>query len=74
MRLGRSRPLDPIRLLSAANALEVAMVIESRLGSEGGREFDLFLHRAEIDIAPVTSSRSPARPSYDLARADTQRH
>jgi ribonuclease VapC len=38
------------RLLSAANLLETSMVIESRKGEPGGRELDLLLYRADIEI------------------------
>lgn len=41
------------RLLSAANLLEASIVIESRKGEAGGRELDLLLYRAGIDIVPV---------------------
>jgi ribonuclease VapC len=41
------------RLLSAANALETAMVVESRRGEVAGRELDLFLHRTKIEIVAV---------------------
>lgn len=42
-----------IRLLSAANALETVIVVESRRGEAGGRELDLFLHAAGIQIVSV---------------------
>lgn len=45
---------DPIRLISAVNALEAGLVIEARKGAQGGREFDLLLHRAKISIVPFT--------------------
>lgn len=45
---------DPVRLISAANALESALVIESRRGPDGGRDLDLLLHEGRIDIVPVT--------------------
>ena len=41
------------RLLSAANFLEASIVIESRKGEAGGRELDLLLYRAAIEIAAV---------------------
>lgn len=41
---------DPKRLLSAVSALETAIVIEARKGPPGGREFDLLLHEAGIEI------------------------
>ena len=45
---------DATRLMSAASALEVAMVIESELGEEGGRELDLLLMRVGVEIVPFT--------------------
>ena len=44
---------DPVRLISAATVLEAAMVIEARLGEAGGSEFDLWLHKAGIEIVAV---------------------
>jgi len=41
------------RLLSAANLLEASMVVESRKGEAGGRELDLLLYRAGIEIVAV---------------------
>ncbi|MGA2115638.1 MAG: type II toxin-antitoxin system VapC family toxin [Bryobacteraceae bacterium] len=40
--------------ISAANFVELSMVIESQIGAEGGRQCDVFLRRAEISIEPVT--------------------
>jgi len=48
---------DPVRLTSAAAALEAAIVVEARLGAAGGREFDLLLHKARIDLVPVTGEQ-----------------
>ena len=45
---------DPVRLISAVNSLESAIVIEARKGDQGGRELDLLLHKAKIDIVPFT--------------------
>jgi ribonuclease VapC len=45
------------RLLSAANALETAIVVESRRGEAAGRELDLFLHRAKIEIVAVDAEQ-----------------
>jgi ribonuclease VapC len=47
---------DARRLLSAASALETGIVIEARKGSAGGRELDLLLHRARIEVVPLTVS------------------
>lgn len=43
---------DPVRLMSSVNALEAALVIEAQKGEAGGREFDLLLHRATVDVVP----------------------
>ena len=44
-----------VRLMSAVNVLEGAMVAEARKGPAAGREFDLLLHHARIDIVPMDS-------------------
>jgi len=49
---------DPVRLMSAATFLEATIVIEARLGDPGGREFDLWLHRAEVEILPVDAEQA----------------
>ena len=46
------------RLLSAANLLEASIVIESRKGEEGGRELDLLLYRAAIEIVAVDQDQA----------------
>lgn len=46
------------RLLSAANLLETAMVIESRKGEPGARELDLLLYRVRIEIVPVDEDQA----------------
>ncbi len=40
----------PKKTISAFNALECAIVIEAKKGEAGGRELDLLLHRAQIEI------------------------
>lgn len=49
---------DGTRLLSAANALETALVLESRRGEVAGRELDLFLHRLNIQIIAVDAAQT----------------
>ena len=41
-------------LMSAANFVELAMVIEGQIGPEAGRQCDMFFRRAGIVIEPVT--------------------
>jgi ribonuclease VapC len=53
------------RLISAATVLEAALVIESRKGEHGGRELDLFLHRARFEVVPVDAEQVEiARTAY----------
>jgi ribonuclease VapC len=46
------------RLLSAATLLEASIVIESRKGEAGGRELDLLLYRAVIEIVAVDQDQA----------------
>lgn len=56
---------DPVRLMSTATYLECAIVIESRYGEAGGRELDLWLHRAAVDlVAPHAEQAHAARLAY----------
>lgn len=48
------------RLVSAAIFVETSIVIESRYGSEGVRDFDLFLNRAGANIVAVDSDQADA--------------
>ena len=54
----RRRFLDLIveagtRLISAATAPETGIVLEARRGEAAGREFDLFVFRANLQVVPV---------------------
>lgn len=49
---------DPVRMISTASFLETAMVIDSRYGEAGGRELDLWLHRAEVEQVPVDAEQA----------------
>ena len=53
---------DSVRLMSAASAFEAAIVVEVRYGEPGGRELDLLLHKAKVDLV-----------SFDLAQIDLAR-
>ena len=46
------------RLLSAANLLEASIVIENRKGEAGGRELDLLIYRAAIEIVAVDQDQA----------------
>jgi ribonuclease VapC len=51
---------DPVRLISAATVLEAAMVLETRLGDAGGREFDLWLLKISAEIVAVDAEQADA--------------
>lgn len=51
---------DPIRLISAATVVEATMVIETRLGETGGREFDLWLVKMGAEIVAVDAEQADA--------------
>jgi ribonuclease VapC len=48
---------DPKKMISAFNALESAIVIEAKKGEAGGRELDLLIHRARIEIIPLNGDQ-----------------
>jgi ribonuclease VapC len=49
---------DPVRLLSAASLLEAGLVIEARFGEAGGRELDLLLHAAAVEVVAVNREQA----------------
>jgi ribonuclease VapC len=51
------------RLISAATVLETGIVLEARRGEAAGREFDLFVVRASLQVVPVDAEQA------DLARS-----
>ena len=55
------------RLVSAATVLETGIVLEARRGEAAGREFDLFVIRANLQIVPVDAEQA------DLARSAWRR-
>lgn len=58
---------DHVRLMSTASYLETAIVIETRFGEPGGRELDLWLHRAAVDLVAVDADQADAaRVAYRL--------
>ena len=56
------------RLISAATVLEAGIVLESRQGEAAGREFDLFVVRAKLQVVPVDAEQA------DLARSAWRRY
>lgn len=59
---------SPRRLISSGTLLETSIVVESRLGEVGGRELDLFLHRARVETVAVDQEQA------ELARAAWRRY
>lgn len=56
---------DPIRLMSTASFVEAAIVIETRFGESGGRELDLWMHRAGVNLVAVDADQADtARAAY----------
>jgi len=56
---------DPVRMMSTASYLEAATVVEQRFGEPGGRELDLWLHRAGVDLVSVDAEQADvARSAY----------
>ena len=55
-------------LISAVNALEAGIVVEARKGEAGGRELDLLIHRARIEIIAMNADQA------GLARAAWRRY
>jgi len=56
------------RLISAATVLEAGTVLEALRGEAAGREFDLFVVRANLQIMPVDAEQA------DLARSAWRRY
>jgi ribonuclease VapC len=53
------------RAMSTATFVESSLVIESRYGADGLRDFDLFMARAEITLVPVDVDQAYlARQAY----------
>ena len=51
--------------MSAATLLGAALVIEARKGEAGGRELDLLIQKAEIQVVPVDEEHvAEARRAY----------
>lgn len=49
---------DDVRLISAATLVEAAIVLETRLGEEGGRELDLWLVKIDAEVIPIDAEQA----------------
>src|SRR5580700_6631656 len=58
----------PSRLISAANVLETGIVLEARRGEAAGREFDLFVVRANLEVVSVDGEQ------VEIARSAWRRY
>ena len=50
----------PLRRMSVVSFLEAAIVIESRIGPQGGIELDAFIDEAAIELVPMTPDHAHA--------------
>jgi ribonuclease VapC len=46
------------KLINAFNVLETGIVVEARKGEPGGREFDLLMHRVQIEIVGMNADQA----------------
>lgn len=58
---------SPPEVISSGSVIEAGTVVEARLGEAGGRELDLLLHRAGVDVVTVDADQA------ELARAGWRR-
>lgn len=56
--LARAIESDPVRRISAATLLEVAIVVETRRGLAGAEKLDQFLQSAGVQVATVTEEQA----------------
>jgi ribonuclease VapC len=56
------------RILSAANLVEIGIVMQARRGDDGVRDLDLLLAKLKVDIAAVTADHA------DIARKAFRRY
>ena len=67
-RIVRTLASAPERILSAANLVEVGIVMQARRGDDGARDLDLLLAKLRVDIAAVTANQA------DIARKAFRRY
>jgi ribonuclease VapC len=61
-RIARTLAATAERMLSAANLLEVEIVMQVRRGDDGARDLDLLLAKLKVEIIPFTARQT------DIAR------
>ena len=57
-RIARTLAATAERMLSAANLLEVEIVMQVRRGDDGARDLDLLLAKLKVEIMPFTARQS----------------
>lgn len=57
-RLAQAIESDTNRLMSAATVVEAGLVIESRYGAAGGREFEILIAKTGLSIEAVTAEQA----------------
>jgi ribonuclease VapC len=67
-RIARSLASTSERMLSAANLVEVGIVMQARHGDDGARDLDLLLAKLRVDTIAVTATQA------DIARKAFRRY
>ncbi len=57
-RIARMLAATPERRLSAANLVEVGIVMQARRGDDGARDVDLLLAKLRVEIVPFTARQA----------------
>ena len=57
-RIARTLAATPERMLSAANLVEVGIVMQARRGDDGARDVDLLLAKLKVEIVPFTARQA----------------
>jgi ribonuclease VapC len=64
-RIARTLAATSERMLSAANLVEVGIVMQARHGDDGARDVDLLLAKLRVEIVPFTARHAElARKAY----------
>jgi ribonuclease VapC len=58
LRIARTLASAPERLLSAANLVELGIVMQARRGDDGARDLDLLLAKSKVEIVPFTARQA----------------
>jgi ribonuclease VapC len=57
-RISRALVSIPDRMLSAANLVEVGIVMQARRGDDGARALDLLLAKLRVDVVPFSARQA----------------